>query len=143
MNLDDNNKNIFKKEDNSIKKNKKQINNNINRDKLEDNINKINNKNIDLKENLFKNNNKKEENNIVNNKNKINSNKKEEEKENEEIDNLDENEDAILLQHKLLFEHLKQQYEAKGMKFELEDFYEFLQNQGELGEEEEEEYEGF
>ena len=110
---------------------------------MEDNINKINNKNIDLKENLFKNNNKKEENNIVNNKNKINSNKKEEEKENEEIDNLDENEEAILLQHKLLFEHLKQQYEAKGMKFELEDFYELLQNQGELGEEEEEEYEGF
>ena len=147
LNLDDNNnKNIFKKEDNSIKKNKKQINNNINKDKMEDNnINKINNKNIDLKENLFKNNNnnKKEENNIVNNKNKINSNKKEEEKENEEIDNLDENEEAILLQHKLLFEHLKQQYEAKGMKFELEDFYEFLQNQGELGEEEEEEYEGF
>ena len=29
------------------------------------------------------------------------------------------------------------------MKFELEDFYELLQNQGELGEEEEEEYEGF
>ena len=33
--------------------------------------------------------------------------------------------------------------EPKEKKLELEDFYEFLQNQGELGEEEEEEYEGF
>ena len=146
LNLDDNNKNIFKKEDNNIKKNNKQINNNINKDKEENNnINKINNKNIDLKENLFKNNinNRKEENNILNNKNRINSNKKEEENDNEEIDNLDENEEAKMLQYKLLFEQLKQQYEAKGMKFDWEDFYELLQNQEELGEEEEEDYEGF
>ena len=146
LNLDDNNKNIFMEdeEENNVKKNNKQINNNINKEKIENNnINKDNNK-ISIKENLFNNNNnKKVENNISENNKKLNANQKEEEKENEESENLDEDDEAIIQQHKLLFEQLKKEYEAKGIKFELEDFYELLQRQGELAEEEEEEYEGF
>ena len=146
LNLDNNNnENIFKKEEKNNKKNIRQIQNEISKDKVENkNINKNNNK-IGIKENLFNNNinNKKEENNIKKNNKKLNFNNKEEEKEDEESENLDENEKVIIPQHKLLFEQLKKEYEAKGIKFEWQDFYELLQHKGELDEEEEEEYEGF
>ena len=83
-------------------------------------------------------NNKKEENKIIKNNN---INKKIEK--DEENENIDQDEEAIIEQHKILFEQLQKDYAAKGIKFGIEDFYELLQNQAELDEEEEEEYEGF
>ena len=65
---------------------------------------------------------------------------KEEDKDDDAFENLDEN-DEIMLRHRIIFEQLKKEYEAKGMKFEMEDYLELLQQQGE--EEEEEEYDGF
>ena len=139
LNLDDNNKDIFKKEENKLKKKINQINNN---DKLENNninSNKKDNKS-DKKDNIMNNkiNNKKEENKIIKNNN---INKKIEK--DEENENIDQDEEAIIEQHKILFEQLQKDYAAKGIKFGIEDFYELLQNQAELDEEEEEEYEGF
>ena len=92
---------------------------------------KVENKKIEIK---------KEENIGMNNK-KLNLYEKEEEKEEEESENIDENDERIL-QHQMIFEQLKKQYEAKGMKFEMEDYLEMLQNP-ELFEEEEDENEGF
>ena len=144
LNLDDNNKDIFKKEENNLKKKNDQINN---KDKFEINNfnNNKNNNKSEQKDNIINNkiNNKKEENKIMKNNNINKKIEKEEEKENEENENFDENEEAIIEQHKLLFEQLKKEYESKGLKFEMEDFLELLQNQGEFDEEEEDEYEGF
>ena len=219
LNIDDDNKITFKKEDNNMKMKNNKINNNINKQKEVNNINKDNffNKNqikntdiknakkdniLDnqpiknkeetnikkdniIKDHLFKNNidnsNKKDKfidnDSIKNNKeidinnninksdkkkdiinNKINDKKeeikkdiapkneklvlddKEEDKDDDAFENLDEN-DEIMLRHRIIFEQLKKEYEAKGMKFEMEDYLELLQQQGE--EEEEEEYDGF
>ena len=96
------------------------------------NNNKFNNKKEEIK--------KGKNNEILNNK-KLNLMEKEEEKENEESENIDEN-DERMLQHQIIFEQLKRQYEAKGMKFDMEDYLELLQNP-ELFKEEEDENEGF
>jgi len=159
LNLDDNdnNKINFKKEENNNKKNNNNIqynnhiNNNINKNEKENNINNKNkidkNDKSDKKEETTNNkiNNKKEEikkeKNIDMNNRKLNLAEKEEEKENEESENIDEN-DERMLQHQIIFEQLKKQYEAKGMKFDMEDYLELLQNP-ELFEEEEDENEGF
>ena len=152
LNIDDNNKNIFKKEDkkegNDIKKdNNNNINNIIIKEKKE--TNKINNKNInnsDKKENDINNKiiNKKEENkkNDLERNKKLELFEKEEEKENDESDNLDENDEA-LLQHRMIFEQLKKEYAKKGLKFEMDDYLELLENQDAFQEEEENDYEGF
>ena len=50
--------------------------------------------------------------------------------------------DEAIMQHRIYFEQLKKEYAARGLKFEMEDYLELLQNQ-ELEEEEEEEYDGF
>ena len=127
-----------------MKKKNNQINN---KDKFEINNfnNNKNNNKSEQKDNIINNkiNNKKEENKIMKNNNINKKIEKEEEKENEENENFDENEEAIIEQHKLLFEQLKKENESKGLKFEMEDFLELLQNQGEFDEEEEDEYEGF
>ena len=124
---DDNNKNILKKEEKKIKNEKNDI-----KDNLKNDINNKSDKKKEIKNN--KNNNiKKDMNDKILNLN--------EEDENEESNNLHENE--IIAQHKLIYEQLKKEYEAKGLNFEIEDFYELIQNQVEFGEEEEEEDEGF
>ena len=143
LNLDDNNKLTFKNEENNIKKNNIHINNNF----FKDNVEKEN------KNNKYKNdknkdknnkeiNNKKEEklNNINKKNNKINLKEKDEVKESEEMENFDK--DEAIMQHRIYFEQLKKEYAARGLKFEMEDYLELLQNQ-ELEEEEEEEYDGF
>ena len=144
LNLDDNNKLTFKKEENNIKKNNNLINNNF----FKDNVEKENKNNIykseknKEKNNKEINNNKKEEklNNINKKNNKINLKEKDEVKESEENENFDK--DEAILQHRIYFEQLKKEYAARGLKFEMEDYLELLQNQ-ELEEEEEEEYDGF
>ena len=142
LNLDDNNKITFKKEESNIKKNNKHINNNFFKNNFEkENINK-NEKNKDkIKKSI--NNNKKEEilNNINKKNNRINLHEKEELKENDEIKNFDKNE--AIMQHRIYFEQLKKEYAARGLKFEMEDYLELLQNQELEDDEEEEEYEGF
>ena len=94
----------------------------------------VNNKFNNKKEEIKKEKNKE----ILNNK-KLNLMEKEDE--NEESENIDENDERIL-QHQIIFEQLKRQYEAKGMKFDMEDYLQLLQNP-ELFEEEEDENEGF
>ena len=144
LNLDDNNKLTFKKEENNIKKNNNLINNNF----FKNNVEKENKNNIykseknKEKNNKEINNNKKEEklNNINKKNNKINLKEKDEVKESEENENFDK--DEAILQHRIYFEQLKKEYAARGLKFEMEDYLELLQNQ-ELEEEEEEEYDGF
>ena len=149
LNLDDNNKINYKKDENNFNNNKNNIqyNNNINNNIIKNQKEKEKDKSDKKKEmNNNKFNNKKEEikkgknNEILNNK-KLNLMEKEEEKENEESENIDEN-DERMLQHQIIFEQLKRQYEAKGMKFDMEDYLELLQNP-ELFEEEEDENEGF
>ena len=149
LNLDDNNKINYKKDENNFNNNKNNIqyNNNINNNIIKNQKEKEKDKSDKKKEmNNNKINNKKEEikkgknNEILNNK-KLNLMEKEEEKENEESENIDEN-DERMLQHQIIFEQLKRQYEAKGMKFDMEDYLELLQNP-ELFEEEEDENEGF
>ena len=143
LNLDDNNKLTFKNEENNIKKNNIHINNNF----FKDNVEKEN------KNNKYKNdknkdknnkeiNNKKEEklNNINKKNNKINLKEKDEVKESEKMENFDK--DEAIMQHRIYFEQLKKEYAARGLKFEMEEYLELLQNQ-ELEEEEEEEYDGF
>ena len=144
LNLDDNNKLTFKKEENNIKKNNNLINNKFFKDNVEkENKNNIykNEKNKE-KNNKQINNNKKEEklNNINKKNNKINLKEKDEVKESEENENFDK--DEAILQHRIYFEQLKKEYAARGLKFEMEDYLELLQNQ-ELETEEEEEYDGF
>ena len=149
LNLDDNNKINYKKDENNFNNNKNNIqyNNNINNNIIKNQKEKEKDKSDKKKEmNNNKFNNKKEEikkgknNEILNNK-KLNLMEKEEEKENEESENIDEN-DERMLQHQIIFEQLKRRYEAKGMKFDMEDYLELLQNP-ELFEEEEDENEGF
>ena len=129
---------FINKKNNKSDKKKDKANNKIN--KKEENKKVENKKEINKKEENKKIEIKKEENIGMNNK-KLNLNKKEEEKEEEESENIDENDERIL-QHQMIFEQLKKQYEAKGMKFEMEDYLEMLQNP-ELFEEEEDENEGF
>ena len=146
LNLDDNNKiNNFKKENNNNKNNNIQYNNHINnniikkekeKDKSDKKKELINNKINNKKEEI-----KKEKNNEILNNKKLNLMEREEEKENEESENIDENDERIL-QHQIIFEQLKRQYEAKGMKFDMEDYLQLLQNP-ELFEEEEDENERF
>ena len=62
-----------------------------------------------------------------------------EEGEGEEL--AEDDDDYTMLQHQQFYEHLKKQYEAKGLKFDMEDYMLFLQNAAELEEEEEKEEE--
>ena len=54
----------------------------------------------------------------------------EEKEEEEEIENLNED-DYKMLQHQILYEQLKKEYEEEGKKFDIEDYMELLQNAAE------------
>ena len=71
--------------------------------------------------------NKKEEIQKINN---LKVEEENEEKEEEEIENLNED-DYKMLQHQILYEQLKKEYEEEGKKFDIEDYMELLQNAAE------------
>ncbi len=104
-----------------------------------------------LKTNIEENKKKEENINIIN-ENKINIEKKNEYKEINKINNYNENEDEekedvenlneddyAILQHRHLYEQLKKEYDAKGLKFDMEDYMELLQYAAEQEEEGEDE----
>ncbi len=86
---------------------------------------------------------KKEENGKKEIKNEIIQNDKKDEKNNDEelkegeefMDDLNED-DYTMLQHQHFYEQLKKEYDAKGLKFDIEDYMELLQNAAEQEEEE-------
>ena len=51
------------------------------------------------------------------------------------MDDLNED-DYTMLQHQHFYEQLKKEYDAKGLKFDIEDYMELLQNAAEQEEEE-------
>ena len=88
------------------------------KDKKEENI---------QEKNEIKEENKKEEIQKINN---LKVEEENEEKEEEEIENLNED-DYKMLQHQILYEQLKKEYEEEGKKFDIEDYMELLQNAAE------------
>ena len=104
------------------------INNDIEENKKkEENINIINENKINI-----------EKNNEYKDNNKINIYNENEDEEKEDLENLNEDDYAIL-QHQHLYEQLKKEYDAKGLKFDIEDYMELLQHATEQEEEGEEE----
>ena len=134
----------------SEKENKKENEKEIQK-KNEDVKIEINNDNEDKeeKEIIIRENDINKNNIIVNDKNKDNKEKEEkeinkinyianeeEDDEREGLENLNEDDFAIL-QHQHLYEQLKKEYDAKGLKFDIEDYMELLQNAAEQEEEDE------
>ena len=116
----------------------KSNNNNINvsgnkKDKDKD----INEDKSNKKEDEKKGSNKKKDNNLY----IYNEGEGEEDDEDIDLENLNE-EEIKMLQHQQLYEHLKKEYAAKGMKFDIDDYMAWYEHEAEQEEEDDAEMEG-
>ena len=135
--LEKENGKVKEKEKEKEKENNIIINKNNEKKKvIEVKIEKVENEEKEKKEEKEENGKKEIKNEIIQNDKKDEKNNDEELKEGEEfMDDLNED-DYTMLQHQHFYEQLKKEYDAKGLKFDIEDYMELLQNAAEQEEEE-------
>lgn len=138
LNLDKNKNNNYITPNDADKGEDVKINNNINTSGKKKDKENLNEDKYDKRENDKKENNKKgKENNLY----IYNEGEGEEDEDDIDLENLNE-EEIKILQHQQLYEHLKKEYAAKGLKFDIDDYMAWYEHEAEQEEEDEVDIEG-